>query len=96
MTFVCTFLIATNSFSQNVSESFETQSDFTQLIGECWTFSKVSHTNSAPIDGVGSVASQDQGNNIISVGLNSAFKTGIYAAEVTMGSDRQTAKFVKQ
>ena len=37
-----------------------------------------------------------QGNNIISVALNSAFKTGIYAVEVTMGSERQTAKFVKQ
>src|SRR6266498_2947041 len=58
ITFVCTLLIATNSFAQNVSETFETQSDFTQLIGECWTFSTVSHTNSAPIDGVGSVASQ--------------------------------------
>jgi len=58
MTFVCTFLIATNSSAQNVSETFETQADFTQLIGECWTFNTVSHTNSAPIDGVGSVASQ--------------------------------------
>jgi hypothetical protein len=57
VTFVCTSLIATNSFAQ-ISETFETQSDFTNLINECWTFSTVSHTNSAPIDGIGSVASQ--------------------------------------
>ncbi len=56
-TFACTSLITTNCFAQ-ISESFETQSDFTALINECWTFNTVSHTNSAPIDGVGSIASQ--------------------------------------
>ncbi len=55
--FVCTSLFATKSFAQ-ISESFETQSDVTNLINECWTFSTVGHTNSAPIDGIGSVASQ--------------------------------------
>ncbi len=57
ITFVCTTLFATKSFAQ-ISESFETQSDVTNLINECWTFSTVGHTNSAPIDGIGSVASQ--------------------------------------
>src|SRR6266550_4124525 len=57
LTFVCTTLFATKSFAQ-ISESFETQSDVTNLISECWTFSTVSHTNSGPIDGIGSVASQ--------------------------------------
>src|SRR5258706_11700048 len=60
MTFVCTSLIATNTFAQ-ISESFETQANFTQLIGECWSFTTVSHTSQnsqSPIDGTGSVNSQ--------------------------------------
>src|SRR5260370_24828299 len=60
MTFVCTSLIATNSFAQ-ISETFETQADFTQLINECWTFTTVSDTSQnsqSPIDGAGSVNSQ--------------------------------------
>jgi hypothetical protein len=55
--FACTSLFATKSFAQ-ISETFETSSDVTNLINECWTFSTVSHTNSGPIDGIGSVASQ--------------------------------------
>src|SRR5215216_736718 len=57
MTFVCTTLFATNSSAQ-IAQSFETQNDVTTLINECWTFSTVNHTNSSPIDGAGSVASQ--------------------------------------
>ncbi len=56
-TFACTSLLTTNCLAQ-ISESFETQPDFTALINECWTFNTVNHTNSAPIDGVGSIASQ--------------------------------------
>src|SRR5204862_4017231 len=37
-----------------------------------------------------------QGSNLISLQLGSAFKTGMYAVEVNTGSERQTAKFVKQ
>jgi hypothetical protein len=55
--FVCATLFATKSFAQ-ISETFETQTDFTNLIGECWSFTTVGHDNSAPIDGIGSVASQ--------------------------------------
>jgi hypothetical protein len=36
------------------------------------------------------------GNNFVSIPLNSSFKTGMYAVEVSNGSERQTAKFVKQ
>src|SRR6476620_10660995 len=37
-----------------------------------------------------------QGSNFIDVALSSAFKTGIYAVEVSNASESQTAKFVKQ
>jgi hypothetical protein len=57
LTFVCTSLFATKSFAQ-IAESFETQSDVTNLTNNCWSFSTVGHTNSSPIDGIGSVASQ--------------------------------------
>ena len=55
--FACTSLFAAKSFSQIV-ETFETQSDFTNMINQCWTFNTVSHNSAAPIDGVGSVTSQ--------------------------------------
>ncbi|TMI78802.1 MAG: hypothetical protein E6H10_16490, partial [Bacteroidetes bacterium] len=55
--FACTSLIAAKSFSQIV-ETFETSSDFTNLISQCWSFNTVSHNGSAPIDGIGSVTSQ--------------------------------------
>jgi len=37
-----------------------------------------------------------QGSNLISLTLNSAFRTGAYVVEVRNASERQTAKFVKQ
>jgi hypothetical protein len=37
-----------------------------------------------------------QGINMMSIPLRSTFKPGLYVAEVTNGSDRQIAKFVKQ
>ena len=55
--FACTSLIAAKSFSQ-ISETFETSGDVTNMINECWTFTTVSHNNSAPIDGIGSMTSQ--------------------------------------
>jgi len=55
--FACTSLFAAKSFSQIV-ETFETSSDFTNLITQCWTFSTVSHNGATPIDGAGSVTSQ--------------------------------------
>jgi hypothetical protein len=58
--FACTSLIAAKSFSQ-VVESFETQSDFTNLINQCWTFNTVSHAAgpaSDVITGNGSVVSE--------------------------------------
>ncbi|HET9824345.1 MAG TPA: T9SS type A sorting domain-containing protein [Chitinophagaceae bacterium] len=55
--FACTSLIAAKSFSQ-ISESFETQGDFTNLINQCWSFTTVSENNAAPIAGAGSVSSQ--------------------------------------
>jgi len=55
--FACTSLIAAKSFSQ-VVETFETSSDFTNLISQCWTFNTVSHNGTTPIDGAGSVTSQ--------------------------------------
>ena len=36
------------------------------------------------------------GNNFVSLPLSSSFKTGMYAVEISNGSERQTAKFVKQ
>ena len=36
------------------------------------------------------------GNNFVSLPLISSFKTGMYAVEISNGSERQTAKFVKQ
>ena len=36
------------------------------------------------------------GGNFVSLPLSSSFKTGMYAVEVSDGSERQTAKFVKQ
>ena len=55
--FACASLFAAKSFSQIV-ETFETSSDFTNLINQCWTFTTVSHNGSTPIDGMGSVTSQ--------------------------------------
>ena len=55
--FACTSLIAAKSFSQ-ISETFKTSGDVTNMINECWTFATVSHNNSAPIDGIGSMTSQ--------------------------------------
>ena len=37
-----------------------------------------------------------QGGNFINLPLSSTFKTGMYAVEVSTGSQRQIAKFVKQ
>ena len=37
-----------------------------------------------------------EGSNMVSLPLNSTFKSGMYVVEVTNGSDRQVAKFVKQ
>jgi hypothetical protein len=37
-----------------------------------------------------------EGSNMMSLPLSSTFKTGMYVVEVNNGSDRQTAKFVKQ
>jgi len=37
-----------------------------------------------------------EGSNMVSLPLNSTFKAGMYVVEVTNGSDRQVAKFVKQ
>ena len=37
-----------------------------------------------------------EGNNMLSLQLNSAFSNGMYVVEVSKGSDRQVAKFVKQ
>jgi len=68
LTFVCTTMFATKSFAQ-ISETFETQTDFTNLIGECWSFTTVGHDNSAPIDGIGSVASQLNSTSQISTPL---------------------------
>jgi len=36
------------------------------------------------------------GSNLVSLPLGSSFKAGVYAVEVNSGSERQTAKFVKQ
>ena len=36
------------------------------------------------------------GSNLISLQLNSAFKTGMYVVEINTGSESQTAKFIKQ
>ena len=57
MTFVCTSMIATNSFAQ-ISKTFETQSDYADLINECWRFTTVDQTDQNPLDGIGSVISQ--------------------------------------
>lgn len=37
-----------------------------------------------------------KGNNLISLPLNSAFRTGMYAVEVINGQEKQTTKFLKQ
>ena len=37
-----------------------------------------------------------QGGNLINLPLSSTFKTGMYAVEVSSGSERQVAKFLKQ
>jgi len=37
-----------------------------------------------------------EGNNMLSLSLNSTFNAGIYVVEVSNGADRQVAKFVKQ
>ena len=37
-----------------------------------------------------------QGSNLISLQLGSAFATGMYAVQVNNGSEKQTAKFIKQ
>lgn len=37
-----------------------------------------------------------EGNNIVSLALNSTFKPGMYVVEVSNGTDRLTSKFIKQ
>jgi hypothetical protein len=37
-----------------------------------------------------------QGSNLVSLPLSSTFNTGMYAVEVNVPSDRETAKFIKQ
>jgi len=37
-----------------------------------------------------------EGSNMLSLPLTSSFKAGMYVVEVTNGSDRQVAKFIKQ
>ncbi len=40
--------------------------------------------------------SSAEGNNLVSIELNSTFTTGMYVLEVSNGTDRQVTKFVKQ
>ena len=37
-----------------------------------------------------------EGNNMLSMQLGSTFRPGMYVVEVSNGSDRQVAKFIKQ
>jgi hypothetical protein len=37
-----------------------------------------------------------EGSNLLSLSLNSSFKTGTYAVEVSFADSRQVAKFIKQ
>jgi hypothetical protein len=56
--FVCALLITTKSFSQNVAQNFESQTEVNTLIGQCWTFNNVGFTSSSVISGSGSVVTQ--------------------------------------
>jgi hypothetical protein len=84
--FACTSLIAAKSFSQ-ISETFETSGDVTNMINECWTFTTVSHNNSAPIDGIGSVTSQLNSTSVI---LTPYLNLG---SSVTISFDYQRVQF---
>ena len=50
--------LANKSFSQNVYQSFETQTQVNNLATSCWTFNNVNYTSVSPITGTGSVVTQ--------------------------------------
>ena len=50
-------LFSANAFAQNVSESFNTQTEVANLTASCWSFNNVNHSNAAPISDAGSVVS---------------------------------------
>ncbi len=53
--FAIAVLLTVNSFSQNVSQSFESQEEVNSLSASCWAFNNVSHSTNSPLSGTGSV-----------------------------------------
>lgn len=59
--FLCSLLIAQTAFSQNISETFDSQTDFNNLGSNCWRFTNVAFTSTSPITGTGSIVNSDSG-----------------------------------
>ena len=61
MAFLCSLLITQTGFSQNISETFDSQTDFNNLGSNCWRFTNVGFTSNTPITGTGSIVNSDSG-----------------------------------
>ncbi len=59
--FACTSIFAVNSYSQNISQNFNSQAEVDQLVTECWNFSGTMFTSSSPIEGTGSITNNGGG-----------------------------------
>src|SRR5690606_27593473 len=59
--FACTSIFAVNSYSQNISQNFNSLAEVNQMATECWSFSNIGFSTSSPIEGAGSLIHQGQG-----------------------------------
>ncbi|MBA2500126.1 MAG: T9SS type A sorting domain-containing protein [Chitinophagaceae bacterium] len=60
--FACTSIFAINSYSQNISQNFNSQAEVDQLVAECWSFSGSMFTSTLPIEGAGSITNSGGGS----------------------------------
>ena len=63
--FACTSIFAVNTYSQNISQNFNSQAEVDQLISECWTFNNMGFTTTAPLEGLGSTRTIANGGSSI-------------------------------
>ena len=60
--FACTSIFAVNTYSQNISQNFNSQAEVDQLVSECWMFGNLAFSSTSPFEGAGSLILMNDGN----------------------------------
>lgn len=58
----CTSIFAVNSYSQNISQNFNSQAEVDQLVSECWMFGNLAFNSSSTMEGAGHLILMNDGN----------------------------------